>query len=65
MAEPRRQRTVRCQIHFLPDRHVSQKMSQVYRWLVPELEPTSAAPSAELTTINHEKDCRHLRSSFL
>ena len=35
MAERRGQRKLRCQINYLPDRHVLQKMSEVYRRLVP------------------------------
>jgi hypothetical protein len=65
MAESRRQRSLRCQIHYLPDRHVPQKMSQVYRWLVPEAEAGEAPERSDLTTAQYEKNRSHLRSSFL
>lgn len=65
MAEPKRQRRLRCQIHYQPDRHVPQKMSQVYRWLVPQEEPPTAGQPSELTTKHYEKDRSHLRSSIL
>lgn len=65
MAEPKRQQSLRCQIHYLPDRHVPQKMSQVYRWLVPEEEPGTAQQPNELTTTHYETDRSHLRSSVL
>jgi hypothetical protein len=65
MAEPRRQRSLCCHIHYLPDRHVPQKISQVYRWLVPQEEPERAQPQGQVTTASHEKDGRPLRSSFL
>ena len=65
MAEPKRQRSVRCQFHYLPDRHVPQKMSQVYQWLVPQGEPGTLPQSSELTTAHYEKNRSHLRSSFL
>lgn len=65
MAEPKRQRSLRCQIHYLPDRQVPQKMSQAYRWLVPPEEPGTGGQPSELTTTHYEKDRRHLRSSIL
>ncbi len=65
MAESRRQHKLHCQTHYLPDRHVSQKMSQVYRWLVPESGPGSTARPAQLMSAQYEKNCRHLRSSLL
>jgi len=64
MAE-RRQPKMRCQIHYLPDRHVPQKMLQVYQWLVPESERQSAQPANQLTTVQHAKERSYLRSSFL
>jgi len=65
MGESKRQPKLQCQIHFLPDRHVSQKMSQVYRWLVPQADPPSAEQITQLLTIEgHEKDRRHLHSGF-
>jgi hypothetical protein len=65
MAKFRRQPRLRCQIHFLPDRHVVQKMSQVYHWLVPESEPEISQRSSQLSIGQHAKDSRHLRPSFL
>ena len=65
MAESRRQPRMRCQIHYLPDRHVPQKMSQVYQWLVPESERGPAQPVSQLTTSQRAKDRSYLRSSFL
>jgi len=65
MAENRRQPRMRCQIHFLPDRHVRQKISQVYHWLVPESERESAQLASQLTTAQRAKDRGYLRSSVL
>lgn len=64
MAKTKRQPDLRCQTHFLSDRHVSQKLSQVYQWLVPEPPPGDPQAHRELTAAAHEKDCRHLHSSF-
>jgi hypothetical protein len=63
MAERKRQRQVRCENHYVQDRLSSQKMSQVYHWLVPEDPP--GQPTAELALAKHEKDRSHLRSRFL
>ena len=63
MAKRVRQPKLRCQIHFMPDRYVSQKLSQVYRWLVPE--SAAGPPGTALAAAGHEKDSRHLRSSLL
>lgn len=63
MAERKRQRQVRCENQYVQDRLSSQKMSQVYHWLVPEDPP--GEPAAELALANHEKDRSHLRASFL
>lgn len=65
MAKRVRQPSLRCQIHFMPDRHVSQKLSQVYHWLVPESAPATDRRSTQLAAAGYEKDRRHLRSSFL
>jgi hypothetical protein len=46
------------------DRLSSQKMSQVYHWLVPDDE-AGREPLAKVTTAEHEKDRSHLRPSFL
>jgi hypothetical protein len=64
MAESKSQRKLRCEIHYLPDRHALQKLSQAYRWLVPEsVQQTVEKPEV---TLNHdEKARRHLRSSLL
>ena len=63
MAERKRQHRVRCQNQYVYDRLSSQKMSQVYHWLVPD-EPESK-PSTELVATENEKDRSHLRPSFL
>jgi hypothetical protein len=63
MAETKRQPKLQCQTHFLPDRHVSQKMSQVYRWLVPPPSQSASLPP-ELRIAGDEKDGRHLHSSL-
>ena len=63
MAERKSQRQVRCQNQYVYDRLSSQKMSQVYRWLVPD-EPESR-PSTKLVAAENEKDLSHLRPSFL
>src|ERR1019366_3443915 len=54
MAERKRQRQVRCQNQYVYDRLSSQKMSQVYHWLVADqLESES---SAKLAVAENEKD---------
>jgi hypothetical protein len=63
MAERQRQRQVRCQNQYVYDRLSSQKVSQVYRWLVPD-KPESEQ-SARLAVAKDEKDRSHLRPSFL
>jgi len=63
MAERKSQRQVRCQNQYVYDRLSSQKMSQVYYWLVPD-QPQSE-PSAKLAVAENEKDRSHLRPSFL
>ena len=64
MAERKRQRHVRCENQYVYDRLSSQKMSQVYHWLVPDDE-AGREPLAKVTTAEHEKDRSHLRPSFL
>lgn len=63
MAEPKRQRPVRCQNQYVYDRLASEKIAQVYRWLVHE-EP-EGEPTAKVTCAGNEKDRRHLRASIL
>ena len=63
MAERKSQRQVRCQNQYVYDRLSSQKMLQVYHWLVPD-EPESEQP-AKLVIAANEKDRSHLRPSFL
>ena len=63
MAEGKRQRQVRCENQYVQDRLSSQKMSRVYRWLVPD-EP-QRQPAVELALCEHEKDRSHLRPGFL
>lgn len=63
MAERKRQRQVRCENQYVQDRLSSQKMSQVYHWLVPD-HPQDE-PAANLALAEHEKDRSHLRPSFL
>jgi hypothetical protein len=63
MAERKRQRQVRCQNQYVYDRLSSQKISQVYHWLVPD-QPQSE-PSAKLAVVENEKDRSHLRPSFV
>jgi hypothetical protein len=64
MAERKGQRRVRCENQYGYDRLSSQKMSQVYHWLVPDDE-AGREPLAKVTTAEHEKDRSHLRPSFL
>jgi hypothetical protein len=64
MAERKGQRRVRCENQYVHDRLSSQKMSQVYHWLVPDDE-ARREPLAKVTTAEHEKDRSHLRPSFL
>jgi hypothetical protein len=64
MAERKRQRRVRCENQYVYDRLSSQKMSQVYHWLVPDDE-AGREPLANVITAEHEKDRSHLRPSFL
>lgn len=63
MAELKSQRQVRCQNQYVYDRLSSQKMSQVYHWLVPD--ETESKPSTKLVAAENEKDRSHLRPSFL
>jgi hypothetical protein len=63
MAERKSQRRVRCQNQYVYDRLSSEKMSQVYHWLVPD-EPESE-PAAKVAGRGNEKDRRHLHASFL
>jgi len=62
MAERKRQRQVGCQNQYVYDRLSSQKISQVYHWLVPD-QP-EREPAAKLTVGENEKDRRPLRPSF-
>ena len=63
MAERQRQCQVRCQNQYVYDRLSSQKMSQVYHWLVPN-QP-EIEQSVKLAVAENEKDRSHLRPSFL
>ena len=63
MAERKRQRRVRCQNQYVFDRLSSEKMSQVYHWLVRD-EPESER-AAKIVCAGNEEDRRHLRASFL
>jgi len=63
MAERKGQRQVRCQNQYVYDRLWSEKMSQVYRWLVRD-EPESEQ-AARVACTGNEKDRRHLHASFL
>jgi hypothetical protein len=62
MAERRSKRRVRCESRYGYDRLSSQKMSQVYHWLVPD-EP-SPTPSTKVALAENEKERSHLRPSF-
>jgi hypothetical protein len=63
MAEGKSQRQVRCQNQYVYDRLSSEKMLQVYHWLVPEQpEPER---TEELIIATDEKVRSHLRPSFL
>ena len=64
MAERKGQRRVRCENQYGYDRLSSQKMSQVYHWLVPDDE-AGREPLAKVTTAENEKDRSHLRPCFL
>jgi len=65
MAERRRQPKLRCQFQYQFDRHASEKMAQVYRWLAPD-DPEKFRPKPkELILTNDEKDRGHLRASLL
>jgi hypothetical protein len=63
MAERKSQRQVRCRSQYIYDRLSSEKMSQVYHWLVPD--PPQNEPPAKLAVTENEKDRRHLRPSFV
>jgi hypothetical protein len=63
MAERKSQRQVRCQNQYVYDRLSSEKMLQIYHWLVPE-EP-EREQSGKLIVATNEKGRSHLRSSFL
>jgi hypothetical protein len=62
MAERKSQRQVRCQNQYVYDRLSSQKMSQVYHWLVPD--EVESKPATKLVAAENEKDRSHLRQSF-
>ena len=64
MAERKRQRRVRCENQYVYDRLSSQKMSQVYHWLVPD-DPVGRESLTKVSTAENEKDRSHLRPSFL
>ena len=63
MAEQTRQPKLRCHTQYVSDRLASQKISQIYHWLVPEQEAVTEEKSAELTAKN-EKERSHLRPSL-
>ena len=63
MAERKSQRRVRGQNQYVYDRLSSEKMSQVYHWLV-RAEPESEH-AVKVACTGNEKDRRHLRASFL
>jgi hypothetical protein len=63
MAERKSQRQVRCQNQYVYDRLSSQKMSQVYHWLV--RDELQSEPSTKLAIAENEKDRSDLRASFL
>jgi hypothetical protein len=63
MAERKSQRQIRCQNQYVYDRLSSEKMFQVYHWLVPE-EPEPERIK-ELIVATDEKVRSHLRPSFL
>jgi len=65
MAEPKSQHPVRCQNQYVYDRLSSQKMSQVYHWLVPEADEPEREQPAQLRVVENEKERSHLRASFL
>ena len=64
MAERKGQRRVRCENQYVYDRLSSQKMSQVYHWLVPD-DQAGRESLAKVTPAENEKDRSHLRPSFL
>ena len=64
MAERQRQRQVRCQNQYVHDRLSSEKVLQVYHWLVPEEGPEPER-TKELIVATDEKVRSHLRPSFL
>jgi len=64
MAERKGQRRVRCENQYVYDRLSSQKMSQVYHWLVPD-DQAGRESLTKVRTAANEKDRRHLRLSFL
>lgn len=63
MAERKSQRQVRCQNQYVHDRLSSEKLLQVYHWLVPE--QSEGEKSENLIRATNEKDRSHLRASFL
>lgn len=66
MAERKDHRQVRCQNQYVYDRLSSQKVSQVYHWLVPpEEEESRSEKDSTLTVAKNEKERSHLRPSFL
>jgi hypothetical protein len=65
MAERKDQRKIRCQNQSVYDRLSSQKMSQVYHWLVPQEDENPSEKHAPLTVAKNEKERSYLRPSFL
>jgi hypothetical protein len=64
MAERKRQHRLRCENQYVYDRLSSEKMSQVYHWLVPD-DQAGHQSLAKVTTAENEKERSHLRPSFL
>jgi hypothetical protein len=59
MAERQQRRKLSCQLHGLADRYGAQKLAQVYRWLVPDPEPSPNEEPA-VNSVKNEKTSRHL-----
>jgi hypothetical protein len=63
MAERKAKRRVRCEDKYVYDRLSSQKLSQVYHWLVPDVCDRETAVVA--ATHRYEESRSHLRTSVL
>src|SRR5437763_16673501 len=61
MAEDKFRASLRCILHYRPDRHASEKLAQVYNFLAPLVGETDH----DLKEDTYEQDSSHLCASLL